>query len=123
MPDNSLDFFILDEMTSTVEHKAQLASQIVLFQDLFVWHVEHDLELHEQSIQKLLVTAEENLPLDRTLLEHLAIFAFGDFDSKGSAKQHSKSQMKLLMGAIMSMFMPFPQTGRQPTLTISRLVL
>ena len=62
-------------MTRAIEHEAKLASQIVFFEDLFIWHIEHNFKFHEQCVDKLLITAEENLATMRTFLQYLEILA------------------------------------------------
>ena len=85
VPNDALDFLVLDEMAGTVQDEVQLASQVVLLEDLLVWHVEFHLELHQQRAEELRVAPEEDLPAQRAFLQHLAVLALGHLDRERPA--------------------------------------
>jgi hypothetical protein len=50
---NSLHFILVHNVASTLLHKAQLATEIIFFEYLLVWHVEYQIQLHYQGIKEL----------------------------------------------------------------------
>ena len=85
VPNDALDFLVLDEVAGAVEDEAELAGEVVLLEDLLVGHKEHHLELHQQRVEELHVAPEEDLPAQRALLQHLAVLALGYLDRERPA--------------------------------------